>query len=96
MFNGAINMSFDPKHPFAPNNISSKVRRNKNPSLIVEQGIKFKIHSSMPVWVLHSRGIACWFGEKSNTNTIGKESTWKWVSNCAINKFFWLGDMILD
>jgi len=69
-------------------------KEDKNPSLILEQGIKFKIHSSMPVWIFHNRGIAHWFSERGKTNTIDKESTWKWILKCAISKFFQLGDVI--
>ena len=83
------------KYPFTTNDIVSKVRRKKHPGLIFEQGIKFKVHSSTPIQVLHSWGVTRWFNERNGTSTIGKESTWERIPNSTIDELLGFGNMVL-
>lgn len=49
--NRAIGFAFDAKHPLAANG-SARYGGNKVRSLVVKEGIKFSIHSFMPIWIV--------------------------------------------
>ena len=83
-------MTLNSKHPFAPNDIASSMRRNENPRLILEQSIELNIHGSTPVGVFHSIGEAGGFN--NGRIAIGEECTGNRISHGTIGEGFGFGD----